>query len=279
MRFEVKAGGVAAILFAMTLLSGAVFVLGLLAGYDVGRQAQIDTAQLATSYPLQSAPPSAVQSNESAAGIGNQAMQPAASATVSSAAGASKVSTVGGRSLTGNVVSPTHGPSQQGATPARPRLASNSAPSATEPAASAEGSPATDEGARAADDSESEDVGEGTSEAPGNPNSQAGQKVASTASSTRHKPYNIQIEAAMDIRGADQMMARLRKLGYTAHLVPTEIAGQRWYKIQVGPFATAEQATGAEAELRQRYDATYGGVAGDGSHSHAASSAEDNPEE
>jgi cell division protein FtsN len=69
----------------------------------------------------------------------------------------------------------------------------------------------------------------------------------------------------MDINGADKMIARLQKLGYSSHLVPTEIAGQRWYKIEVGPYATAEEASNAEAELRQKYDATYGGVARDNS--------------
>jgi hypothetical protein len=53
MRFEIKGGGIAAIFLAVTVLSGAVFILGLLAGYDVGRQSQLDTAQLTTSYPLQ----------------------------------------------------------------------------------------------------------------------------------------------------------------------------------------------------------------------------------
>jgi cell division septation protein DedD len=72
------------------------------------------------------------------------------------------------------------------------------------------------------------------------------------------KPYNIQIEAAMDISGADQMMVRLRKLGYPSHLVPTEIAGQRWYKVEVGPYATVEAASSAEAQLRQKYDSIYG---------------------
>jgi cell division protein FtsN len=76
-----------------------------------------------------------------------------------------------------------------------------------------------------------------------------------------HKPFNIQIQAAMDINGADQMMARLQRLGYQSHLVPTEIGGQRWYKVEVGPYATQEEASGAEAQLREKYDATYGGVA------------------
>jgi cell division protein FtsN len=69
----------------------------------------------------------------------------------------------------------------------------------------------------------------------------------------------------MDISGADEMMGRLRRLGYSAHLVPTDISGQRWYKVEVGPYATADEASSAEAALRRRYDATYGGVARGGS--------------
>ena len=44
-------------------------------------------------------------------------------------------------------------------------------------------------------------------------------------------------------------------------VVAMEIAGQRWYKVEVGPYATAEEASNAEAELRQKYDSTYGAAA------------------
>src|SRR5580698_2594045 len=57
MRFEIKSGGVAAILVGIAALSGAVFMLGLLAGYDVGRESTSSTAQVATAYPV-AAPPS-----------------------------------------------------------------------------------------------------------------------------------------------------------------------------------------------------------------------------
>jgi hypothetical protein len=62
-------------------------------------------------------------------------------------------------------------------------------------------------------------------------------------------------------------------------LVPTEIAGQRWYKVEVGPYATAGEASAAEAILRQRYDSTYGGVAQDGAHSPAQATGDENSEE
>ena len=257
MRFEVKGGGIAAILFAMTLLSGAVFVLGLLAGYDVGRQAQIDAAQLATSYPLQSPPSSGAAPNQSRAESGNPAMRSAASTTASPAAGGgtavTSASTANGI-LSRDSANPARKPSQPSATPARKRVASASTPSAAEPPSTAANE---DMGAAESENPEA-DASSGTSS---NPDLQARRKVAATAASAHHKPYNIQIEAAMDISGADRMIARLQKLGYTSHLVPTEIAGQRWYKVEVGPYATAEEASNAEAELRQRYDTTYGGVA------------------
>jgi cell division septation protein DedD len=141
------------------------------------------------------------------------------------------------------------------------------------------GPSAADEGASAAAESANTEEGDESSEVEGGPNPQPGQREASAAPPPRHKPYNIQIEAAMDISGADEMIARLQKLGYPSHLVPTEIAGQRWYKVEVGPYATAEEATDAEAELRQRYDSTYGGVARGGSHSPAQANADENSEE
>jgi cell division protein FtsN len=264
MRFEVKGGGITAIVLAMALLSSAVFVMGLLAGYDVGRQAQLDMAQLATSYPLQAAPSSGAASNSSPAAPAN----PAAPTTASPATAPSPAD----RSLATESVSPQRKPSQSSATPARKRIASSSIPSATEPS-----STATDEDIGAAAESETSDAGDESSEAPSKPDLQSGRALASTAPSVRHKPYNIQIEAAMDISGADQMMARLRKLGYPSHLVPTEIAGQRWYKVEVGPYATAEEASSTEAQLRQKYDSTYGGAGSD--NSAGETSAGDNSEE
>ena len=59
MRFEIKSGGMAAILISIAALSGAVFMLGLLAGYDVGRESQSSAAQVATAYPV-AAPPEGV---------------------------------------------------------------------------------------------------------------------------------------------------------------------------------------------------------------------------
>jgi len=266
MRFEVKGGGIAAILFALTLLSAAVFVLGLLAGYDVGRQAQIDTAQLATSYPLQSPPSSAAPSHLPGSEPDNPAMQ-SASTSASPAAGTSTPATAAsaGLATSGESTSPKRRPSPPGATPARQRLVSASIPSAAHPASTTDSAAAAENAA--APDSENSEAADEPSEAASNSSLRAGH---SEAAAIRHKAYNIQIEAAMDISGADKMMARLQKLGYASHLVPTEIGGQRWYKVEVGPYETAEEASSAEAEMRERYDQTYGGVArGTSSHTNA----------
>ncbi len=249
MRFEVKAGGIAAIVVAMTLLSGAVFVLGLLAGYDVGRQAQIDTAQLATSYPLPPAATSSQASNQSLEGGASSMPQPSSVAN-SSGAGTTSVTALADDNSVAKRPNPapiSNSSSVSG--PNRLVTASTSGRSTTSR------SSATDAGSTSGPNSEAGDESGDSSEAAG----ASGRKVAATESH-RRKPYNIEIEAAMDIAGADQMMERLQKLGYSSHLVPTEIDGQRWYKVEVGPYATAEEASAAEAELRQRYDATYGGV-------------------
>src|SRR5471030_1080632 len=80
MRFEIKTGGIAAILVGVAALSFAVFLLGLLAGYDVGRESQTSAAQVATSYPV-GAPPE-IATNPAPAPVTSQARQ------VASAAGA-----------------------------------------------------------------------------------------------------------------------------------------------------------------------------------------------
>ncbi|MBV8773352.1 MAG: SPOR domain-containing protein [Deltaproteobacteria bacterium] len=256
MRFEVKGGGIAAILFAMTLLSGAVFVLGLLAGYDVGRQAQIDTAQLATSFSLQSPPASPTSSNPSQAETGNSTRQ-AASNSVSpeprTSASPVVASADNGATPGSNSSTPTLPKSNEN--PSRRNFVAASVPPTAQPGRTHLPT------AQDAASSETPEAGDEPSEAPGDTGPENGRRVASSVQPPRHRPYNIQIEAAMDISGADQMMGRLQKLGYTSHLVPTEIDGQRWYKVEVGPYATAEEASAAEAQLRERYDATYGGVA------------------
>lgn len=268
MRFEVKTGGIAAILFAITVLSGAVFALGLLAGYDVGRQAQIDSAQLATSYPLQAPPASAAPSSQASAPPVNEAMSDSGSASPVIGTKASAESSGNATGESNARLSTPH------ATPGRQRLASGSEPGAHQNGSAAHFD-ATDENNAALDPDNSEAVDEGSRTAT-NTDVESEPRPAPKAPAGHHKGYNIQIEAAMDISGADRMMARLQKLGYSSHLVPTEIDGQRWYKVEVGPYATSEEASDAETEMRQRYDRTYGGIARGNS---GRSSADDDSDE
>ena len=254
MRFEVRAGGIAAILFALTLLSAAVFALGLLAGYDVGRQAQIDSAQLATNYALQPPPSAAAPSSQASAQPVNEAAQ-SNSSSPSSVAGVSTAAEMAGAAAGRS----NGGSSTVQATAGRQRLASASASHANQPASTGD-SASADEKTAAPDSDDSEALDE-PSRAASNSEVQGDHGAAAKAPALRHRGYNIQIEAAMDISGADRMMARLQKLGYSSHLVPTEIDGQRWYKVEVGPYPSAEEASDAEAKMRQKYDRTYGGIA------------------
>jgi len=88
------------------------------------------------------------------------------------------------------------------------------------------------------------------------------EKVASApppvSPSARHgKPYNIQIDAIMDHSGAEQMAARLSRLGYHAFMVPTQMSGQTWWRVRVGPYNSQEEASAAEQELRSKYKDAY----------------------
>ena len=56
MRFEIRAGGGVLILFGLVGLSGAVFALGLVAGYEMARQSQPDMSQISSTYPLPNPP-------------------------------------------------------------------------------------------------------------------------------------------------------------------------------------------------------------------------------
>ncbi|MGB6555538.1 MAG: SPOR domain-containing protein [Candidatus Binataceae bacterium] len=56
MRFEIRAGGAVLILVGLLGLSGAVFALGLIAGYEMARQNTADTTQVASVFPVPTPP-------------------------------------------------------------------------------------------------------------------------------------------------------------------------------------------------------------------------------
>jgi septal ring-binding cell division protein DamX len=229
MRFEIRSGGVAAILVGLALLSGAVFVLGLLAGYDVGRESQVTTEQVATAYPVQ-APPAAAQTNGAMASAATPATESAAPKGASAATSSDDDSDGSGSGIDESNLggSVPHG---------------SEAVAQTSPTATASPSAGSEPPGNAADSSAG-----------------AGIAAAEHPHPERHKPYNIQIRAAMDLNGGNAMMRRLEGLGYQAHLVPTQIAGATWYRVEIGPYASQQDAAAAETELRQKYNSSYGGA-------------------
>ncbi len=235
MRFEIRAGGALLFLVGLAALSGTVFALGLIAGYEMARQNQVDSSQLATSYPL--------PSPQAAAASPTAASSPAVAAAASGAAPA---------------VPPINGHSASAA-----RAAAQPAPAEEAPEESSVPPPSGAE--------EEEATTEPYGHAPPNPVAAAGAAAPGVASTppasvaasepapTRRHPYNIQIDAVMDSAGAQQMADRLRKLGYTATIVPSTVAGQTWYKVKVGPYSSAEEARAAQERLRAQYNAAYSG--------------------
>jgi cell division protein FtsN len=115
-------------------------------------------------------------------------------------------------------------------------------------------------GSPAAEDTGS-DAGSGAD--PTDTEAPAPRAVAPTAARPQlhHKPFNIQIEAAMDRSGAEEMKHRLSGLGYQPRLVPAQLNGQTWYKVVIGPYPTQEAAAAAQSEMRAKYNRLYGGAA------------------
>jgi septal ring-binding cell division protein DamX len=88
-------------------------------------------------------------------------------------------------------------------------------------------------------------------------NGTSSEHTAAASPRYRQPRYAIQMVAAMHRNDADSMAQRFQRLGYTPHLVPTVIAGQTWYKVEVGPYATQDEAAAAQEQLHQKYNSAY----------------------
>lgn len=231
MRFEIRAPGMVLILLGLAGLSGVVFALGLVAGYEMARQTAPRTAEVASVFPAPSPP--AVEATPAA----SPTMQ-AMTAPVSPEAHASEIAPA---------VLPARRPA------AMPSVAEREAPPVL-PARTAAPSPAAIATPRVARETAARP--ERSSEARATSEERPAPHEAS-ASAERAKPYNIQIDAVMDRHNAEQMSARIRKLGYPAFLVPTTIAGQTWWRVRVGPYQTEDEARAAQDKLRQQYGEAY----------------------
>jgi septal ring-binding cell division protein DamX len=251
MRFEIRGGGFFMILVGILGLSSAVFVFGLLAGYDVGRQSVSATQEVATTYSIPSAPLVTASSAPAAPA------PPSAASPPEVAANENPPATDGDDTEAKPVKAPAGGDMGDGA-----GVANDEAPPSDESAA-----PPTGSGERTR-----------TASAEAN-NPGATDDTDNTASDDEAPPppkrhaFNIQIQAAMDLSGANQMIRRLQKIGYPAHLVATPIDGQTWYKVEVGPYSSQDAAASAQTAMRQKYNDEYGHGGSTGAGSSAPPSA------
>ena len=210
MRFEIKKGGAFLILIALVGLSGAVFALGLVAGYQMAKQNQPDLNQTSTTYPLPSPP--------------TEESKPAPVAEMSP-------------------------PPAMPIKPAEPPVAAMPPAAHPSPATVARvrppaPAPVRNPNAPAAADEEEAD-------------SEPAPAPAVAAPSAPTRPYNIQIEAVMDKSGADEMVSRLKALGYNAQEMTTNLNGQTWYRVRVGPYNSSSEAAAAQEKLREQYKQAY----------------------
>jgi DedD protein len=229
MRFEIGMGGGVLTLLGLGILSAAVFALGLVAGFEIGSQQRESTSQFASFHPLPPPPknepatqasPGAGPEEEEAAGPEAGRAAPTTRGVASVAAAPSPGLSTSGRAAVARASArPTAAPPAAAKSPAPAGLAK--APLQTHP----ETSPAAGGGTRLA--------GAGS------------------------KPYNIQIEALMDRSEAEAMAQRLKGLGYEPHIVERQVAGQSWFRVQVGPYATQQEAEQAQVRLKQQYTTAY----------------------
>jgi septal ring-binding cell division protein DamX len=223
MRFEIKTGGTILILAGLVGLSGAVFALGLVAGYEMERQVQPDINQISTTYPVPSPPE-----------------KPAPVSDMSSSA----------------VPSPAiaEAPPPAPIKPPAPAIGEMSPAAHASPAAVARAKPPAMAPAANPPSAEDEDTDEDTDTAAAAPPAPMPPPHSLPAGA---RPYNIQIEAVMDKSGADEMVSRLKSLGYNAQETSILLGGQTWYRVHVGPFASADEATAAQNRLREQYKQAY----------------------
>jgi len=226
MRFDIGPGGGFVVLVGLLGLSAAVFFLGMISGRQMAQSEQGQN-QLASVYPMPAAPapPPA----------------PAAVATSSQPPPATSAS---------ENIPPAELPKPPAGHKAPPRPTLASVPHARS-AAPIAAPPPPAESSAPSEEADTGDEESGASAPPPPP-----------AAETRRNGYNIVIDAAMDRVAANRMASRLLALGYTSHIVPSQINGKTWYRVQVGPYPTADDARSAQEQLRAAYTARYVNRAG-----------------
>lgn len=233
MRFEIKAGGAILILVGLAGLSLVVFALGLFAGYDMARNTAPDAPQTASVYPLPNPPAS-----EEAKAPSKQS-----DAIASMPSGSAKT------------IAKVKSPMSSGPEAPSASMDKNAGPVTQPPAHTVASAAASVPPPKIAPPETDEEEPPSVPK----PATSNADRYASAPESAggKHKPFNIQIDAVMDRANADQMTQRLLKLGYHAFMVPTQISGQTWWRVRVGPYQSQDEASAAEQELRAKYKDTY----------------------
>jgi septal ring-binding cell division protein DamX len=67
-------------------------------------------------------------------------------------------------------------------------------------------------------------------------------------------PYSVQIDAVMDLHGAQEMARKIKAKGFQPYVVRTDVDGKTWYRLRVGHYATPEDAQAAESRLHQEFN-------------------------
>ncbi len=233
MRFEIGRGGGFVVLVGLLVLSGAVFLLGMISERKIAQSEQ-GQSQHVSIYPMPNGAGAATPSQ--ADELAQPPAAPVAAATPKSplqAAVASENISPAARAK----------PAQEYKAP--PHLALASVPPARRPTTAG----GRDDSAAPGDETGT-DVEHGAVRAP------------PPRAATRHRGYKIVIDAAMDPAAAERMASRLLAVGYTSRIVQSQIDGQTWYRLQVGPYPTSAAAQAAEANLHAAYTARYINPAG-----------------
>ena len=220
MRFEIRAGGGFLILVGLVGLSAGVFGLGLVAGYEMARGNTPDLNQISSTYPLPSPPekPAPVSEMSSSASA-------VASPSVASAPAAAPIK------------------------PPAPEIGEASPAARTSPATVARLKPPAEAPAasRTATDEDDTDDDSDTAAAP----------PAPPPLPPGSRGYNIQIQALMDKSAADEMLSKLKRLGYNGQESKVAFNGQTWYRVRVGPYPSADEANAAQARLHDQLKQDY----------------------
>jgi cell division protein FtsN len=202
-------------------LSAGVFGLGLVAGYEMARGNTPDLNQISSTYPLPSPPE-----------------KPAPVSEMSSSASAVASPSVASAPAAAPIKPPA--PAIGEATPAArtsPATVARLRPPAEAPAAS-----------RAATDEDDTDDDSETAAAPPAP---------PPALPPGTRGFNIQIQALMDKSAADEMVSKLKRLGYNGQESKVAFNGQTWYRVRVGPYPNADEANAAQARLHDQLKQDY----------------------